>query len=273
MRQFIKQNLHKFFKTRYSIFFKRLIRPVGRLIEKEETESLDLRDRLANRLEVQTGIFKGMRYSELSSVGSALCPKLIGSYEKELQPVIERLLENNYSEILDIGCAEGYYAVGLAMKTGENTKLYAYDTDKKAIELCARMAKVNSVENKVILGQTCYPETLKTFKFTRGFILCDCEGYENELFNEENVKNLANCDCLIELHEFIIPEIRQKLIELFKASHDHTIIETEFWYKHKTRNPDDYKDLLAGINYETKQSMLEECRPCRMRWLVLERKK
>ena len=46
-------------------------------------------------------------------MGSVLIPKLLGSYEQELQPLLQRLAAQNYSEIVDIGCAEGYYAIGL----------------------------------------------------------------------------------------------------------------------------------------------------------------
>src|SRR5436190_882004 len=60
------------------------------------------------------GIFKGLQYPRFESSGSGLVTKLLGSYENELHPFIQQLGANKYTEIIDIGCAEGYYAVGLA---------------------------------------------------------------------------------------------------------------------------------------------------------------
>jgi trans-aconitate methyltransferase len=41
---------------------------------------------------------------------------LLGCYEQPLQPFIEQAIEAQYSTILNIGCAEGYYAVGMARR-------------------------------------------------------------------------------------------------------------------------------------------------------------
>ena len=60
---------------------------------------------------VRNGFFKGMKYVTFKSAGSSLFPKLLGSYEIELLPVFAGLQKNKYDDILDIGCAEGYYAV------------------------------------------------------------------------------------------------------------------------------------------------------------------
>ena len=43
-----------------------------------------------------------------------LPPKLLCCYEAELHPAIERAAARNPQLIVTIGCAEGYYAVGMA---------------------------------------------------------------------------------------------------------------------------------------------------------------
>ena len=43
-------------------------------------------------------------------------PLLAGSYEAELHDVLEDVIVERPSRIIDVGCAEGYYAVGLAMR-------------------------------------------------------------------------------------------------------------------------------------------------------------
>src|SRR6516162_7464404 len=42
-------------------------------------------------LTVRHGPFRGMKYTAEKSVGSVLVPKLLGSYERELHPLLERL--------------------------------------------------------------------------------------------------------------------------------------------------------------------------------------
>jgi hypothetical protein len=60
---------------------------------------------------VANGPFKGLRYPSVHTFGSALFPKLLGSYESELHPVLGGMMGNGYTTVVDIGCGEGYCAV------------------------------------------------------------------------------------------------------------------------------------------------------------------
>ena len=127
-------------------------------------------------LTVKHGPFKGMMYPKKKAVGSALVPKLLGSYERELHPVIEKICSNEYSEIVDIGCAEGYYAIGMAMRI-ETAKVFAYDIDEEAVYLCKRMARLNNVAERLVIGKFCDANTLRAIPFTKkALIISDCEG-------------------------------------------------------------------------------------------------
>ncbi|MDZ7906377.1 MAG: hypothetical protein U5N55_11810 [Cypionkella sp.] len=42
--------------------------------------------------------------------------RLLGAYEASLHPVIKDICTCDYAQIIDVGCAEGYYAVGLARR-------------------------------------------------------------------------------------------------------------------------------------------------------------
>jgi len=61
------------------------------------------------------GPYKGMLYTKHGSSISLNC--LLGSYEMEVWPVIESLKSANYDLIVDVGCAEGYHACGMAKIT------------------------------------------------------------------------------------------------------------------------------------------------------------
>ena len=91
---------------------------------------------------IAAGPFAGMRYIT-RSCGSKLAPKLIGCYERELHPAIEQIIAGNYQRIIDIGCAEGYYAVGLAWKT--NLPVVAFDTNPDAHTYVKELAELNKV--------------------------------------------------------------------------------------------------------------------------------
>ena len=100
---------------------------------------------------VRHGSFKGMIYPAYESHGSSLYPKLLGSYENELVAIIEEICAANYEDIIDVGCAEGFYAVGFAIRTSVS-KIHAFDIDEKAVQACKKMAEMNHVSERIIFG-------------------------------------------------------------------------------------------------------------------------
>ena len=58
---------------------------------------------------VRHGPFMGMDFLAHSEEGCHIA-KLIGCYEQPLHSFIEQAILTSYSKILNIGCAEGYYA-------------------------------------------------------------------------------------------------------------------------------------------------------------------
>ena len=62
---------------------------------------------------VQDGPFKGMTYVAAPSEGG-LAPKLLGVYEATLNDVFLGASDQGYDVVLNVGCAEGFYAVGCA---------------------------------------------------------------------------------------------------------------------------------------------------------------
>ena len=180
-----------------------------------------------SNLTVADGPFKGMIYPDFIAYGSAMYPKVLGCYESELNPSLESLLKTDYHSIVDIGCAEGYYAVGVAMRQ-PNAMVYAYDIDVKAMDACEKMAKLNKAEKNMRFGTFCSPETLIGMDFEKkSLIFSDCEGYEMDLFTPDVVKNLKNCDLIIELHDLYTEKISPSIIDAFSASHQIKLVYSE----------------------------------------------
>jgi hypothetical protein len=218
---------------------------------------------------VKNGPFKGMKYPAFASYGSAIFPKIVGSYECELHPLLEQTSNKKYTTILDIGSAEGYYAVGLALRF-PGVPVYAYDVNELANEACREMAALNGVKEQVRIESFCSPEILARFNFgTRSLIICDCEGFEKELFTDQNLNNLKNCDLLIETHDFINIYISDYLKELFSNTHHITsIYSLDDIVKARSY---DFPELQS-LDLKNKMEILAEKRPAIMEWIYLEPK-
>src|SRR5262249_676672 len=134
--------------------------------------------------------------------------------------------KTDYHQIIDVGCAEGYYAVGLALRI-PSAVIYAFDTDQGALTLCERMARLNGVESRLITRSFCSPHPLPSIPLTgRGLIICDCEGYEKELFGPETPRRLEGCDLLIEIHDFVDINISSVLRNRFEPTHDIEVVQS-----------------------------------------------
>ncbi len=207
---------------------------VSRFVDFLSYEKLRRRRRLAEQRlkrfgllgnEVIFGPFKGMKYDERWA--SNKFEKIIGAYEAYLHPVIEKICGKPYSEIIDVGCAEGYYVIGFALRK-PHTIIYGYDIQQPLIDDCIALAQLNRVDNRIRLGNFCKPETLQAIPIkSKALIFSDCEGYEIELLNPEKAPMLKKADILVEVHNFKDRSISQTLRERFKGTHNLTIIQTE----------------------------------------------
>lgn len=215
---------------------------------------------------VRHGPFAGLRYAELTSVGSALYPKLLGSYESELHSWMHEVCDAGYSEIIDVGCAEGYYAVGLAMRVPQ-AQIYAYDVWDGAQRLCAAFAEANCVAERVSVRPLFTADELRGIPIRhRGLIVCDCEGGENDIFTPHTRGHFAAWDLLIETHDFLDITISTRLADLFRDTHDLRVVTSlDDIQKAKTY---DYPEL-THLDLSTRRAILAEFRPTIMEWLFL----
>jgi hypothetical protein len=217
-----------------------------------------------NDLVVRDGFFKGLKYSGFNSFGSSLFPKLSGTYENELIPVFEKIQSNNYNSIIDIGSAEGFYANGLALKFPASN-IYAFDIDILAQQLCNEMSVINGIDKRVFVNGVCTNKWLSSFDFEKkSLIICDCEGFEIKLFDDSNVKNLSNCDLIIEMHPMFVKEVKQYLIDLFKNTHHLEFISS----LDDKRKIFDLPLKYASFTNLEKIKLVQEGRTFTMEWLI-----
>ena len=212
---------------------------------------------------VLSGAFEGMRYHSFQSYGSVIIPKIVGSYEDELLPIFKKLFTKNYSEIIDIGTAEGYYAIGLSLKF-PTAKVFGYEVNEQAKILCHNNAEENNMASRLQLCSFLDAEQLSRFVFTqKGLIICDCEGYEKQLFTSASAKNLHQCDLIIELHDCNDNSISKTILPLFNQTHKLTLVKSN---PHKKVS--DYPFLKNKPCLH--DDMLDERNGIIMYWAVLE---
>ncbi len=175
---------------------------------------------------VLAGPFHGLVYSSLQSTGSALLPKLLGTYESETHAFVREMARLDVPLVVDIGSAEGYYAIGLARLLPE-ARVFAYDTSPRARDLCRAMAQSNNVADRVAICGECTATTLLGHDFSDGgIVICDCEGFEKHLFTDEVARHLANAHLLIELHDCVDRRISTYVYSTLKPTHELQIIHS-----------------------------------------------
>jgi len=219
-------------------------------------------DALGPEATVLGGPFRGLRYPAQASWGSAFLPKLLGTYERELHKAIERVARRPYNLVVDIGAAEGYYAVGLALRMSQ-APVIAFEIDAAARGMLARVIAHNAVQARVAVAECCDgDQLLDVAQRGPGFLLSDCEGCEFELFQPAQVRALAEWDLLIETHDSLRQNITRQLAARFRGTHRVTLI------KPRQRTTADFP-LRGSFSRFERLAAMDEGRH-RAKWLFLE---
>lgn len=212
---------------------------------------------------VAAGPFAGMRYPVQASEGGR-APRLLGAYEASLQSVIETVIARAYRQVVDIGCAEGYYAVGLARRMPDAV-IHARDSDPAARALCGDLARANGVEARVRIGAEVAHADLSLCASAPTFILCDIEGGEGTLLDPAKAPALTQADILVEVHEGMRPGLLAALSDRFQPTHRVTRIA-------RSLRPDLLPDWAEDLSDLDRLLLLWEWRASPTPWLWMERR-
>lgn len=166
---------------------------------------------------IQSGPFKGMHYATRATEGARIA-RILGCYEVTLTPVIETAINRAYPLVIDLGCAEGYYAVGLATRMPD-TRIMARDENPKAQESCAALAKANDVADRVEVGGLMLHPDFDICKDQDTLVICDIEGAEDALLDPTKAPGLAHADILVECHDCLTPGLSDRIAKRFETTH------------------------------------------------------
>lgn len=225
--------------------------------------------RMHTKGHVLRGPFSGMRFIR-DERDSALfhIPKLLGIYERELNGCLEQACTLNFPLIIDVGAAEGYYAVGMALRNPK-ARVIAFEGESKSRVALGKKARLNQVESRVEICGNCEPEDLERVlaDAPRPFLICDVEGCEAALLDPVAVPSLRRAWILGELHEFIQRGITEKIRERFVATHKITHI----WQQERTIADFPFKDFYTRwLSKSYLRWAVSESRPERMSWFWME---
>jgi hypothetical protein len=165
---------------------------------------------------VHAGPFKDMIFSDNSTEG-CLIPKLLGCYEMELHPFIEKMHETPYNTIINVGSAEGYYATGFKRLFPE-ARVIARDTDPAAQVSSKAIAEKNGVS--IEIGGEVTWDDFEILAIGRTLVWCDIEGAERSLLDPEKAPKLKELDLVIECHSDTGGHLLPLMVSRFQATHD-----------------------------------------------------
>lgn len=164
-----------------------------------------------------TGPFKGMSYPVRATEGARL-PRMLGCYEASLAPIIEEIIARKYPLVCDLGAAEGYYAVGLALRM-PGSRIMARDGNARALAACRELALANGVADRVEIGGEMDHAALDALPAGDTVLICDVEGAEAALLDPDRAPGLRRIDLLVEVHEAMQPGTLDLLTHRFAPSH------------------------------------------------------
>lgn len=178
--------------------------------------------------------------------------KLLGVYEEELNEVFEKIIRQNPKRIVNIGCAEGHYAVGLKVRC-QNSQVFAIDVSDRALECVLINAELNKVH--VHVGKNAPNPTMGDFW------IIDIEGGEFQLLKSPEV--WIGSSMLVEMHEWTNRNMCEIFRSKFEKTHRISIINQG------SRNPNRF-GFLSQFSDQERWSIMSENRPEMMRWMLFE---
>jgi hypothetical protein len=201
-----------------SIFGERVWSVIQRLSPLPRHRLIRLCQRETKRV-VRDGPFAGMNYIH-DTISGGYVPKLLGIYERELHPVVRRLSSLGIRRVINIGAADGYYAVGLS-RTFPDLQVIAFEMDKRGREFLRTMAERNRVLGQIEIRGLCEVEDLSRIIDAphQTLILCDVEGYEDVLMDPEKIASLRDACLLVEIHDNKNPGVSDRIRLRFAPSH------------------------------------------------------
>lgn len=174
---------------------------------------------------VKNGPFSSMKLLRINNGFDSILPKLFGTYEFEIHQIVNQIIKNRHDYIINIGCAEGYYLVGFALKI-PTCQLIGFESEVCNQEFCRQNSILNSVSDRIkIMGYADESSILGLESHQNMLFFSDCEGAELDVFTDKVIQKFRNSDFLIETHDCFRPGMTEQLIRRFTSTHYIQIVD------------------------------------------------
>jgi hypothetical protein len=197
-----------------------------------------------------------MRYLDIAS-GSPLLPKVAGTYEVEIADWIEAAVHAAPDLVVDVGAAEGYYAVGMARRL-PGARVVASDRRRSARALCRRLASRNGVTVELCGAITGAQLDALLGTARAPMLICDIDGGELDLIQPAEMPALARTRVIIETHEMFVPGVNHVLEK--RLAQTHTV--------HRRDSRPRAVELLPQVAPDEATAIMDERRPAPQSWLL-----
>lgn len=221
---------------------------------------------------VVAGPFKGMKL-KLSPVSSRHhLGYILGSQELEVRSAIEEIIARRYDAIINVGAADGYYAVGLAMRSPAS-HLVAFEALPELHSVIREAVADNGLRCQFkILGKCEAGDFQRELTAAPGtpLVFMDIEGGEANLLDPVATPALVSADIFVETHDCYVPGCTDMLMSRFSGTHQ---IEQ---YVARPRTvadyPQDFLSALPKIFPSLAVALMDERRVGIQKWLYLKSK-
>jgi hypothetical protein len=192
-------------------------------------------------------------------------PYEVGSFELELHPVVERIVASGARTIVNVGSAEGYYVVGLAMRLPA-ARVLGFERDPGLRAAAGELAERNGIADRIELRGDCTPAELeRADPGAPAAVIMDCEGAEGELADPGRVPWLAAATMVIELHPAIDAQVRERLEQRLAPTHELELVSTAI---RRASQFDDVLRPIRGLRRIDRELLVAEYRDGPQDWLV-----
>ena len=165
------------------------------------------------------GIFHGMRFD---SDEKTFNPSMrLGTFELQVQQLLQQVRSKSYEHIINVGCAEGYYTVGCAI-IFSTAGIRALDYVSSCLETTMALGRMNGVDSRISTGGRFDFHNVSMSEVENSLLIIDIEGSESELLT--NRAAYSKSDLIVEIHEGFKPGICAALQEAFQQTHEIQIL-------------------------------------------------
>ncbi len=196
---------------------------------------------------------------------SDLGSQCLGLYEKEILDLIARR-GGAFSTFVDIGAADGYYAVGM-LQSGLVSQAVCFEKSQKGRATIEKNWNLNGAPGQLDIFAEATAQSIQNLSddlLSRALILIDIEGAEFDLLRPAVLEKLRFCEFWLEIHNWVeeFPEKYQRLLHEASVFFDVSVIP-------RVERPTVHLDELRSFTDDNRLLLTSERRPCLMRFLRL----